>query len=420
LSQLGRMVIKILNNLKMFPGVPLPHHCFHAIERDRVQLQNRVLADQLQKSHRDNFNLYQLLERQKSAIAVPSVRSVQKRKRREANAQEPLMNAQEPLMNEQQMEEALVIVFGTLFTLRDIIGLADHPNRTSLEKNPKFAKLLGIVEPVKALQNLVGLAKIKAKAFEIIAHYALNRTPRPADLMHMVIEGPPGVGKTEVGRLLGKVILGLGVLASDKFICARRSDLVGEFLGQTAPRTQAVIDSALGGILFIDEAYSLGHPEKRDSFSKECLDTLNQNLTEKKGQFLCIIAGYEEELESCFFAVNKGLQRRFPVRMTICGYTYTELHDIFLLKAAQGHWLVETPEIALTLCKDKHKYFHFHAGDMETLFCQAKFSAAGRLLRASTTFVTHPTLIAGDVTEAYQQTMQKREKIDQCTLDMYN
>ena len=397
-----------------------PHQvpCFHQIAHDRILIQNHMMHAQLQKSYRDNFFLNQslTLERKKNT----PIQSVQKRKREVVQTTKKQEPPKETLMNEKQVEDILADVFRTLFTLQDIIKLSDHPHRRSLEQNPKFSKLLGIVEPVRALQNLVGLAKIKAKAFDIIAHYALNKTPAPADLMHMVIEGPPGVGKTEVGRLLGKVIMGLGVLTSDKFICARRSDLIGEFLGQTAPRTQAVIDSALGGILFIDEAYSLGHPEKRDSFSKECIDTLNQNLTEKKGQFLCIIAGYEEELESCFFAVNKGLQRRFPVRMTIAGYTHKELHEIFLLKVAQDNWLVETSDIALKLFKDKHKHFHFHAGDTETLFCQAKFCAAGRLLRSSTTFVTQPTLTTGDVIEAYQQSMQKREKTNQPRLYMYN
>jgi len=314
----------------------------------------------------------------------------------------------------------LVEVFENLFNLRDIINLSNHPHCVCLTKNAKFARLLSIAAPVRALQALVGLIAVKAKAFDIIAHYALNQTPRPADLMHMVIEGPPGVGKTEVGRLLGKVIMCLGVLPSDKFICARRSDLIGEYLGQAAPRTKAVIDSAMGGILFIDEAYSLGHPEKRDSFSKECIDTLNQNLTDKKGQFLCIIAGYEAELESCFFSVNKGLQRRFPVRMNISGYTPEELHEIFRLKVAQDNWLTETPDIAMTLFREKHKYFHFYAGDTETLFCQAKFVAAGRLLRSSTTFMTQPTLTAGDVSIAYQQSIQKREKSNEPVLDMYS
>jgi hypothetical protein len=413
----------------------------HEIEKDRIHHQNHIMNEQLLTFYRENVQLRQSLcsEQLKTANALEVVRkdrAVQSKRKRDLESEEQKkaskvqtveredgcdvqdMLPYTPLSTE-QTEEELIGVFANLFCLGDILKLVSHPHCRCLKKNLKFERLLGIAAPVRALEGLVGLVNIKKKAFDIIAHYALNRTPCPSDLMHMVIEGPPGVGKTEVGRLLGKVIMGLGVLTSDKFICARRSDLIGEFLGQTAPRTQAVIDSAMGGILFIDEAYSLGHPEKRDSFSKECIDTLNQNLTEKKGQFLCIIAGYEAELESCFFSVNKGLQRRFPVRMSITGYTPEELHEIFMLKVSQDAWIMETPEIVLKLFVEKHKYFHFYAGDTETLFYQAKFIAAGRLLRSSTQFVVQPTLTPGDVSEAYMQSMQKREKSDGPTLDMY-
>ena len=119
-------------------------------------------------------------------------------------------------------------------------------------------------------------------------------------------------------------------LENDNFITATRSDLVAKYLGQTADKTQKVIDSALGGVLFIDEAYSLGNQEQRDSFSKECIDTINENLTEKKTDFICIIAGYKDEIESCFFSYNSGLERRFPVRFTIEEYKPEELYLIFI------------------------------------------------------------------------------------------
>ena len=419
-------VLPLVQPLVVYVAPQDPHYQYQQSERDRIYHQNRMMFE------RENAYLRHTLaiEQQRCLLVTTALRNQHKRKRLVTSSVVPLATVSPvvplatvppvALLDAKQIEGMLSTVFGALFTLKDILRLADHPDRSSLETNPKFARLLRVVEPVRALDNLVGLESIKAKAFEIIAHYALNETPRPADLMHMVIEGPPGVGKTEVGRLLGKVILGLGVLPTDKFICARRSDLIGEYLGQTAPRTQAVIDSALGGILFIDEAYSLGNPEKRDSFSKECIDTLNQNLTEKKGQFLCIIAGYAEELDACFFAVNRGLQRRFPVRMTITGYTPKELHAIFLLKVAQDQWLVDTPDIAMKLFVDKHAYFHFAAGDTETLFYQAKFAAAGRLLRSNTAFATQPTLCTQDVAAAYQHSLQNREKAEAPRLDMYN
>ena len=405
-------------------------HCYRL-----MQCQNERLAVALHRSQLEVGRCRQLLSMERKKQAPPATVSCNKRrcdtmhsltkKKQCSPNQQPdgvaviVLDPSYVALAADQLEPVLSSVFRELRTLEDIIKMSTHPHRRCLQANDKFARLVKITEPVKALQALVGLEAIKAKAFDIIAHYALNRTPSSSDLMHMVIEGPPGVGKTEVGRLLGRVILALGVLKKDTFICARRSDMVGEYLGQTAPRTQAVVDSAIGGVLFIDEAYSLGHPEKRDSFSKECIDTLNQNLTEKKGQFLCIVAGYEEELESCFFAVNKGLRRRFPVRLAIKPYSFSELHKIFMGKVQQAQWTLESSDRVLDLFKAKYKYFHFSAGDTETLLAQSKFVAAGRLLRASSTFADSPALILEDLEEAYVQSFKMREGTTG-TLSMYS
>ena len=126
------------------------------------------------------------------------------------------------------------------------------------------------------------------------------------DMLHTVITGSPGTGKTELGKILGKVYKAMGVLSNGTFHIAKRSDLIGRFQGHTAVKTQEFIDKCKGGVMFIDEAYSLGNKEQRDTFSKECIDTINQNLTERR-DFLCIIAGYRKELNKCFFAYNPGL-----------------------------------------------------------------------------------------------------------------
>ena len=159
------------------------------------------------------------------------------------------------------------------------------------------------------------------------------------DMLHTIIEGPPGVGKTQLGKILAKIYLSLGIIQSNKFRIATRKDFIGEYLGHTAIKTQKVIDSCMGGVLFIDEAYSLGNGDsKKDTFSKECIDTLNQNLSENKGKFVCIIAGYKENLEHDFFSVNPGLQRRFPFRYSIEKYTSKELIEIFINKVSDIEW----------------------------------------------------------------------------------
>ena len=130
----------------------------------------------------------------------------------------------------------------------------------------------------------------------------------------------------------------------DEFIfrIVKRADLIGKYLGHTAAKTQEVIDSCKGGVLFIDEAYSLGNAEGRDSFSKECIDTLNQNLSENKNNLLCIIAGYKESLEKCFFSYNEGLNRRFSFRYNIEPYSAEQLRDIFLCKLREIKWDIKS------------------------------------------------------------------------------
>ena len=117
--------------------------------------------------------------------------------------------------------------------------------------------------------------------------------PTKGDFMHTVIYGPPGSGKTEVAKIIGRIFSNLGILNKKIFKKVSRNDLVAGYLGQTAIKTKDMIKASLGGVLFIDEAYSLGNSEKRDSFAKECVDTLCEALSEHKHNWMVIIAGYE-------------------------------------------------------------------------------------------------------------------------------
>jgi SpoVK/Ycf46/Vps4 family AAA+-type ATPase len=192
-------------------------------------------------------------------------------------------------------------------------------------------KVYNLKEPLIILKNMIGMDKVKKTVLDLILYYIQRFEKQNSDMLHTIIEGPPGVGKTELGKILGKVYKALGILKSDKFTIATRSDLIGQYLGQTAPKTQEVIDNASGGVLFIDEAYSLGNPDKRDSFAKECIDTINLNLDKNKKKIIVIIAGYKEELESSFFSYNPGLKRRFPFVFTIDGYKPEELKALTTL-----------------------------------------------------------------------------------------
>jgi len=218
-----------------------------------------------------------------------------------------------------------------LETLEDFISYIENYNI-----GPNKKKLNKILPSLIKLQKLTGMTSVKKT---IVGHilYFLMSYEKNKDMIHTVIEGPPGVGKTTLGYILGEIYTNLDIIEQPKnktnnlkFRIVKRSDLVAKYLGQTSHRTQEVINSILGGVLFIDEAYSLGNNDVDDSYSKECLDTLNQNLSEKKNQFLCIIAGYKNALEKNFFAYNEGLRRRFPFTYTIEEYTPNELKNIFL------------------------------------------------------------------------------------------
>ena len=138
--------------------------------------------------------------------------------------------------------------------------------------------------------------------------------------------------------------------------------------------------------MFIDEVYSLGNPEKRDSFSKECIDVLNQNLSENKSKFICIIAGYKDSVNNCFFSVNEGLERRFPYRYEIDDYDAEELRDIFINLINKSNWTIDVDdEIGLDFFIENKEYFKYNGGDLENLLEQVKISHSRRIFGLSET-----------------------------------
>jgi SpoVK/Ycf46/Vps4 family AAA+-type ATPase len=209
--------------------------------------------------------------------------------------------------------------------------------------------------------------------------------------MHTVIYGPPGTGKTEIAKIIGKIYSNIGVLSKGTFKKVTRSDLVAGYLGQTALKTKEVIKEAIGGVLFIDEAYSLGNNEKRDSFSKECIDTLCEALSDYKQDLMVIIAGYENELKDCFFNYNQGLDSRFVWRFKTDEYTGEDLYNIFIKKVNDINWKIyETPSEQLDKEKNNNVinvnwfeknsgYFKFYGRDIESLLAKTKIVHSKRV-----------------------------------------
>lgn len=220
----------------------------------------------------------------------------------------------------------------------------DRPTKEESTINYDLERLCRIEKDLTNLDNMIGIHQIKDKICDMIIYLCQKHNGTSAsnlnlpdelknnEYLHTVLQGPPGCGKTSLARILAKMYTKLGFLKTGKLVFAKRSDLVGKYCGHTAYLTQQKIDEAKGGVLFIDEAYSLGNKEENpDAFSRECIDTLNQNLSERD-DFVCIIAGYKDQLEKRFFAVNPGLARRFPWTFSIEGYSSKELEEMFVSK----------------------------------------------------------------------------------------
>lgn len=278
--------------------------------------------------------------------------------------------------------EKLLDLFKNLKSLKDIINFENNINKYDFFENKKFEKLYKLIPSCKELISIIGMNEVKEKVFNQISYF-LHGLNNPEEINHIVITGEPGVGKTTIAKIIGKIYLAMNFLKNDNFISARRSDLIAEYCGQTAVKTQKVIDSAEGGVLFIDEVYSLGNPEKRDVFTKECIDTINQNLTEKSDKFLCIIAGYEEEVNKCFFNYNKGLERRFPIRFNIPSYTCENLRDILLKFIKDEKWNFDEKDKLLNLIKKYKDILKFQAGDLRTILQYAKEKYSLRIFNNS-------------------------------------
>lgn len=241
------------------------------------------------------------------------------------------------------------------------------------------------------LNEMIGLESVKESVDNIIRTMQIQEKQMkegmtlPDDVTrHLLLVGPPGTGKSTVARLLGRIYSQLGILPSSGiFVEAKREDLVAEYEGQTSVKTSKVIKSAMGGVLFIDEAYSLRRENGNDPFGEEALTKILEAADDYKDRMIIMMAGYEKEMQA-FINTNPGLPRRFPSDNTIrfTDYTEEQLYEIFCLNATKAGYIIETAaeeRIKKQIRRQMNRLNFGNAGDIRNLFNNITTAMAVRL-----------------------------------------
>jgi stage V sporulation protein K len=237
--------------------------------------------------------------------------------------------------------------------------LRTTPNRKK-QHTPNDDKRLKPESVLQELNGLIGLSEVKKLVSEVSAYVQIQRRREKASLhteqlvLHMIFKGNPGTGKTTIARIMGKLLYSMEVLSQGHLIEVERADLVGEYIGHTAHKTREQIKKAMGGILFIDEAYSLARGGTKD-FGKESIDVLVKAMEDYKQDFVLILAGYKREME-WFLHSNPGLYSRFPIYITFPDYTVEELLQIgaLMLKQRQYRLLPEARTVLRKILEEKN------------------------------------------------------------------
>jgi SpoVK/Ycf46/Vps4 family AAA+-type ATPase len=269
------------------------------------------------------------------------------------------------------------------------------------------------------LDALIGLDGVKRQVRELIAMLEVQgerkRAGKEAQLgaLHLRFEGPPGTGKTECARIVARIAHSLKLVSSGHLIEADREKLVGQYQGHTAAKTNALIDEALGGVLFIDEAYSL-ISSPQDAFGREAVSTLLKRMEDDRERLLVIAAGYEDEMER-FIASNPGLRSRFPRRITFEAYSAPELLRILEKFASDSdyHWsrdaMAELHDGIYELHEARDRHWG-NAREMRNLFGYAVAAHASRLHETSASDADLGELSIDDARVALQSFSEERQR----------
>lgn len=236
----------------------------------------------------------------------------------------------------------------------------------------KKTKYKDLAHHLKALDAMVGMEELKQSVVSQIQFIICNDGKIDEHFLNTVLQGPPGCGKTTVAEILFNIWASLDIFdEATEFTIVHRSDLVGTYMGHTANKTMKLLTKLSGGVIFIDEAYSLMNGEK-DDYGKEALDQINAFLSEEKGKTIMILAGYEKELDERVFESNPGLRRRFGWYFSIKPYNAEQLYKIFVKQLRKHKWFCD--KNVKELFVENFDKFEHAGGDTENIAFKAKLA----------------------------------------------
>lgn len=302
-------------------------------------------------------------------------------------------------------------------SLDDFIKFAYNYNGRFLNKD----RLTKLIPPLKELRDVVGMKKVKEEVVRLLMYYISNlhlvkdkkedkMVMGEGDYLNIVLEGPPGAGKTMIAQILGKIFCAMGFLSKGTFKSVKGVDFKGNYIGQSENKTKKLLEESLGCVLFIDEAYSFGSEHGQCPYSKAAIDVLNPFLSENKNDFVCIVAGYKEDLKKYFFSLNAGLERRFPWRFQIEEYSPEEMLQLLKLKVKNIQWSLADNAIDASFFSINKQYFPFYGGDIDAFITKIKSAHSKRIFGNDPK--SHKIITNEDIIEGFKSFKDHRDNED--------
>lgn len=267
---------------------------------------------------------------------------------------------------------------------QNIKKITDDVVKKSLNKKYYNKNLKSKQPPMKELNSMIGIEKVKKQVEQIVNYVKINKEKGSLPSLHMCFLGNPGTGKTTVARIIGRLFSEMKILSEkEKFVEAQRVDLIGEYIGSTAPKTKRKVEQANGGVLFIDEAYSLSPKDSGKDYGHECIATLMKEMEDKRESLCVILAGYTKETKE-MLQVNPGFESRIQFYIEFPDYTEEELYEIFKKMSKDNKYKITSnikPLLLEYFAEERQKQNFSNARCVRNLFEKIKFEQADRIVK---------------------------------------